>query len=506
MNDENIWIDKLQNATESCQRIDIAEDPECSIQVLEIMIREDTEESVVLAASNNEKCPQYLKDVANSRFENDSQSKYQQAVCPIPWVHIGIQQNGDYRMCCQMIGTPNGKLNNDGKFENIKDCSISDARNHQVYKNIRVQMLNGEKPTECNLCYQEEVLSLNSKRKNMLMKYNSSEYATNTDSDGTIDTEKFPLRYIDIRFGNLCNLKCRYCGPTDSSLWYDDFVKLSGKKSFNYYNSKQYDLKLVNKNWKVDSVDFEWYESEQFWQNIKSLLPYIDRYYFTGGEPTINKTHFSLLQLIIDEGFSGNVTLEYNSNMVAIPEKLYELWKKFRRVEIGCSLDGYQEYAKYLRYPSEWPDLEKNIDRLGRSTRNIIGGISTTVNVYNILNFLDLSKWLVSKNYKNIKKTPSYHVLMGPNEMSIQVLPADTKEIIKAEYEKFYQYLETTYGKNTSDRFRRVYAGIINFMMAKDQSHLLPKLCKTTSDLDNIRDESIEQVIPWLAEILKKYK
>jgi sulfatase maturation enzyme AslB (radical SAM superfamily) len=504
------YLERLKNALHVEQRVELAADINCDLQVLEIMIREDVENIVVETAANNRNCPQYLRDIASSRFSNikfaQENSTVIDSICPIPWVSIGIQQNGDYRICCQAIYHPYSKLTDESGTLSVKNSTISEARNHQVYKNVRAEMLTGKKPNMCKLCYKEEELSLNSKRKFMLRKYDISQYAQQTTSDGSIDVAQFPLRYIDIRFGNLCNLKCRYCGPTDSSLWYEDFVEYANKQTVNFYGNKQYKLSKVNNKWTIDSLDFEWYEDEQFWTAIETLIPHIDRYYFTGGEPTINKTHFKLLQMIIDKGYSNKVTLEYNSNMVAIPEKLYQLWYKFFRVEIGCSIDGYREYANYLRYPSNWDELEKNLDRLGMDNKNIVGGISTTVNIYNVLNFLDLTKWLLGKNYKNMKKVPSYHVLEGPESMSIQALPLDTKLWVTEQYEKFYQEIELTYGSRWSSSLKLSYAGIINYMMAADRSNLLPILARDTATLDNIRQQSIDTVIPWLAQILNKAK
>ena len=95
---------------------------------------------------------------------------------------------------------------------------------------------------------------------------------------------------------------------------------------------------------------------------------------------------------------------------------------------------------------------------------------------------------------------------MGPPAMSVQALPAETKELIKIEYENFYKFIETEYSKNLSDMCRRKYTGIINFMMAEDRSDLLLELRNTTEKLDKVRGQSLEQTIPWLFEILKNIK
>ena len=110
---------------------------------------------------------------------------------------------------------------------------------------------------------------------------------------------------------------------------------------------------------------------------------------------------------------------------------------------------------------------------------------------------------MLTKDYKRIKKTPSYHVLEGPALMSVQVLPLETKELIKEQYELFYIDIDNQYGKSWGDEFRKNFSGIINYMMAKDNSHLLPKLSKETKSLDAIRNQNLALVIPWLAKILE---
>jgi sulfatase maturation enzyme AslB (radical SAM superfamily) len=431
-------------------------------------------------------------------------------ICPIPWNHIGIQQNGDYRICCQNIFSPFGRLKKDDTIANIKNTSIDDIRNFKEIKDLRINMINGIRDPLCTLCYQEEDVGVISKRSKMLQLYDNN-FAEKTQIDGKIDTTEFPLRYIDIRFGNLCNLKCRYCGPTDSSLWYEDYASMQPVQPvvMNFYNSTTYEIKKINNVWEVDSLDFKWYEDEKFWSQIKELIPFIDRYYFTGGEPTINKTHFDLLQLIIDMNYAKDVTLEYNTNMWAIPDKLYSQWSYFKSIEVGCSIDGIENMANYLRPPSTWNRLEKNLDKLGNhELNNITAAVSTTISIFNILNFIDLTKWLIQKNYKNITNVPAFHMLVGPAHMSIQVLPNYIKKDIERKYIKFYEEMDIKFGWNRrlGKELHVIYSSIINFMNLKDESHLIPDLKNSIQSVDSIRDQKLETTIPWLYDVLESYK
>ena len=423
-------------------------------------------------------------------------------ICPLPWNHISIQQNGDFRICCQQVFEPYGKMISNGEVLNIKNSTIDTARNHPTMKEVRASMLAGQEHPLCKLCYKDDALGLSSKRKHMLQWYNTSAFHDTTTPDGTIDTSMYPVVYFDIRFGNLCNLKCRYCGPADSSLWYEDFVKLvsdNDTTDLSFYGSKTYTISQKNNKWDVNSTDFEWYDDENFWTQIEKIIPFTDRYYFTGGEPTINKSHFRLIELIIKLGHSKNVVLEYNSNMVAVPNKLYEYWQEFRTVNIAGSVDGIGDMATYLRPPAKWSVIEANLNTLGMcGIDSVRGSVQSTISVYNVLHFLDIVKWLSTKQYSNIKAWPGYHMLEGPEFMNIQVLPMHLKLFVKQKYDEFFDSMQPTH----NNFFRLKYSGIIAHMFNKDLSESLPLLKLSTTRLDSIRNQTMPAEIEWLRELL----
>jgi len=425
------------------------------------------------------------------------------AICPIPWNHAGIQQNGDYRICCQNIHHPFGKLSIDGDTANIKNCEFNEARNLPEIVELRKDMVNGVQNKLCSMCYDEEKSGLPSKRLHMLRDYGIPD--TSTMVDGKIDTSIHPIKYIDIRFGNLCNLKCRYCGPADSSLWLEEYADSMHEEVVPmwFYGNNQYKItKNSHNKWQLNTDDFEWHDSELFWDNFVKIMPHIDRYYFTGGEPLINKSHMRMLELIVKHGHASKIVIEYNSNMVAVPPKMYEIWANFKYIKMGCSIDGIGEMANYLRYPSEWSIIEHNLETMSASTScNIDASISTTISAFNVLHFLDLTKFFMIKNYRRIKQVPSFHVLHGPSYMSIQVLPMKTKLEIKKAYLEFYEYVRQHHPV-IYHKVKSSYDGILNFMFADDKSHLLPKLKSSIESMDKYRGQDITNSVPWLAKIL----
>ena len=394
-------------------------------------------------------------------------------------------------MCCQCVHPPFGKTG-----MRVQDHSIEQARNSELHQRVRSQMLAGEESPECQLCWDEERAGLPSKRLHMLKHY-PIDTIQNTQS-GLINTEEFPLEYIDLRFGNLCNMKCRSCGPSDSSLLYDDIVAISGKDTFEFYSSTTYQLKQINNTWTLKNDDFRWYQDEKFWDMIKHIVPNINRLYLTGGEPLINKAQWRLLDLCIELGVSKHIVLEYNSNMTLIPDNAFTVWSQFKEIHIGCSIDAVGDLAYYMRYPVQWDDVRDNVFKLGNATcSNLLAKFSPTISVFNILELLTMADWLRENRMPNIRPVPSFHILEGPYYQNIQILPKETKAWICAEYEKWYASAPWRM------RYKAQFDSVLTYMNAQDRSHLIADLKENTEKLDKHRSQNIADYVPWLAKILK---
>lgn len=421
---------------------------------------------------------------------------------------MGVQTNGDLRQCCQMIKSPFGKFYKDGNAQKWSEQNVDAVRNSESAKSLRKEMMEGKRPSLCSLCWEEEDVGITTKRLNMLDKYNMEKLLDHTNIDGSIDTTQIPLGYLDLRLGNLCNLKCRSCGPGDSSLWVNDHATLNavnGKAVLNYNGGQKYDIVKKNDIWKINSNDFEWSTSQEFDTWIERCSENgLERIYFTGGEPTINKKHMDILDIIIKKDKAKITTLEYNTNLVAIPQRLLDQWAQFHHVAIGISVDAKDELAHYMRYPSVWSDIENNCDKIGYGQiPSLTAGISSTISVLNIRHFITLSDWLLNKNYPKLHKYPGWHMLHGPEYMNVQILPKEIKQEIENEYIEWFDTANIKYGEETGRHIKEKYSGIIRFMWQEDKSLLLPKLKTVTEKMDRLRQESMSNTIPWLWNIIK---
>ena len=423
-------------------------------------------------------------------------------ICTIPWNHTAIMQNGEYGICCQCVYNASGRLITDNQPESVRTKTINEVRNHPTYVELRRSMMAGEKSPMCKLCWDEESLGITSKRKHQQQSYEGlvNQILESPDKSGVIDTKEYPLNYLDLRLGNLCNLKCRTCGPADSSLWIED-VYDQGTTEFRIQNMPNaYEIEKKDNVYKIKSDDFQYYNSDNFVNDLTEVLPTINRIYFTGGEPLINKKHYEILDYCIEKGFAKNIILEYNTNGTTLNKNLLEQWKHFAQIIICFSIDGINEYAHYIRYPSKWDVIEQNMREVDNSElTNILCTTNLTLNILNVKHFLEVIEWFHSQNFKKFGRNLYWHRLVGPTWLNLQVLPAETKKEITELYENFI---------STSDipNIRNRIWPAIEFMNAGDLSKQLPRTKELIDNIDEIRGHKLADYIPWLAEVLEKYK
>src|SRR5210317_192620 len=175
-------------------------------------------------------------------YAQDLKDKGCSGFCPVPWLSLGINNNGDYRMCVQSAA--NRKVrgvckDSNDKIMRIEDTSLADARNSEIMKETRRDMIAGKRSEHCVRCNKEDDSGSQSRRWVDMNRYwnefDVDDAIANTKEDGTIDTKEYPLLDLDIRMDNTCNLKCRMCGPTESHQWYTEWMKTTGYTGFKSY-------------------------------------------------------------------------------------------------------------------------------------------------------------------------------------------------------------------------------------------------------------------------------
>ncbi len=437
---------------------------------------------------------------------------------------MSTRPNGHLRVCCtanaSSAGATNDKVfggevgilkNADGKPANLNHTGLLEAWNNAYMRGVRVQMLNGEVPAACTKCFKEEAAGHRSKR-NWETEYWSSRVSVEnlvkeTASDGRIQPK---IKYVDLRLGTKCNLKCIMCSPHDSSLWVGDWRKLHPQ----IQSPSLKEVMQWNNNGQIDGASYDWHvENPQFWEELYAQLPHIDQLYFAGGEPLIIEEHYTLLEECVRRGEAAHIELRYNSNGLVLPERLFDLWRQFRRVRFHFSIDSIGEMNHYIRYPSAWSQIEENLHRLDRSDIKVEVTVACAVQILNIFYIPEFIEWKLAQNFKKINPWPlgagliNFHFVYHPAMLNVKVLPPEFKQAVREKYEYYVKILAERF-KNQPEFFKNEYGirrlmGLVQFMESEDWSNRMPEFREYIQLMDKIRGTDFATTFPEMVSLMQ---
>ena len=409
--------------------------------------------------------------------------------CPLPWIHLYAGNSGSMHTCCIAEEIfPKGILDNAGNpFQIEKQISYEKFWNSRHMKNIRKKMMRGEWPGSCRRCKIIENQGLDSARTNHLKDYGdmTTELLSKTAADGTAPLE---IKYLDLRLGNICNLKCRMCGPKAAIGWVDDWNKIHPESE---HLSEEDRSRFKN---------FDWYKSPELWRNLFAQVAFLERIHLAGGEPFLVRQTFDLLRECVRQDRAQHIELSFNTNLTKIPESFIELAPHFKKIRLMISLDGVGPVNDYIRTGSKWSVIADNISLIKAMQEkhgNIEILIACTVQIMNIFSLKafaqemqNLLKGFTWNMFLNPLREPSFH--------SIQGLPASAKKRVEA----ILSEQKDEFSNNFSKEISRQFDGLIAFMNEKDSSTTLPRFLEFTHAVDQLHGESMQQALPELARYL----
>jgi pyruvate-formate lyase-activating enzyme len=347
-------------------------------------------------------------------------------------------------------------------------------------KELRKAMLEDRPSAGCKDCYEQESVGTQSLRNGCNKTYGHHVKRTKaTSSDGSLPAMK--LFYWDVRFSNICNLKCRYCSINYSSRWYEDGVKIGA-----FPNG-------------TARIQFGGRNDEDLWEQMQEHLPYVEHIYFAGGEPLIMEQHNRVLRSLIKAN-NTKVHLTYATNLTELKfknESVLDLWKHFPKVGVNASLDDMEDRFALIRSGAEWAQVEQNIRDLKRECPHISLSVGPTVTSMNIWNICKFHRHMVDQNLINPEDF-NLNILQGPEYYRVDILPMDVKLQLKQEIEQHLTWLRPL---DSLQRATVQFESVINFMMSTDNSALLPKFWAASDQLDHVRSESLIDAVPELKSI-----
>lgn len=320
--------------------------------------------------------------------------------CILPFSHLNAYPNKKLKVCCYSQ-----------KHLDITETSddIVELFNSETYKEVRKKMLNGQKPSYCDICYDMEKEGSFSYRQqwNGVYKDKLNYYKSVTDEDGTIQPNFLRL---DLRPSTNCNFSCRSCSSEASSKWIEE-EDLFYKK---FPDLKAYNPKDFNK-----KIDF---------QIDDKYLKDLDNVYFAGGEPLYMKEMYTFLENIKNK---KDVELHINTNFSLlnyIKEDLFEFLAEFKFTNFIISVDGLGEVGEYVRTGFSHDKFCENVSKLKkvqekykdeRGWCRIQNIFQYTSSVYNCYDFFNFRNQLYDLNFIQSDDEILFNYAVGPFWVSV---------------------------------------------------------------------------------------
>lgn len=356
---------------------------------------------------------------------------------------------------------------------NINDTPIEDIWHSPKYMQLRKDFLDGKQPRMCKRCFDKEKTGAISHRQYTFEKFPNEinkELTTNPD---------LKLKHWDFRFSNLCNLKCRSCGPAFSSSWIPDAKKLKYKTEYPKIIKNKNTYDLIDKN-----------------------IDVVERIYFAGGEPLLMDEHWYTIKKL-DELGRYDVNLEYNTNLTTLTyknENIIDYWKKWignsfspsSIIDLWPSIDEIGHRAEIIRSGTIWQKVEDNLKTV------IDAGIdpqpSITVSVFNVHRIPTIVNYLIGLGIR--PKRISYNLVNIPEYYNIAILNSEVKKKIRVDLLKFILDSKIKYGWDYTQRL----AQIMNELKKPQHKELVQTFFYCSWGLDRVRSEQIFNVIPELKD------
>lgn len=399
------------------------------------------------------------------------------AFCILPWTHLSVEPSGEVFPCCVStlsLGT-------------LEGGSLAEKADSAALRALRRDMLAGRMNPACETCHRNDRAGAQSLRAWANARFaRHADRVAETSADGA--TKGLRLPYLDIRFSNECNFKCRTCGPAQSTAWYEDAARLTGP----------------GKPVMTSSRTLRPYaDEERLWRELEPLLPHVEEIRFQGGEPLVMKEHYRLLDALLERGLS-KVALIYNTNFSVMTfqgRDVMRLWDRFETVRVTASLDAMGARAEWLRSGQRWEDAVANRERMKKDCPRAAFSLAPTLSAMNALHLPDLHRDWVERGLVE-PGSIAISSLERPEAFSAQVLPPEMKREVRERYAAHVRDFLAPLGERAAPAIPQ-FESAVRLMDETDASALLPRLKEKIAEVDALRGEDFASVFPECARLMR---
>ena len=367
--------------------------------------------------------------------------------CPMPWTGLMYNFDGKVKNCIRSDSAT-------GLLGNIKDAPIEEILLGSINVTKQTNITNNKPAAGCHTCYElehgKEGFDIISDRIFYIREFKKT-------SLDTYQPNNFDLQTIDVRWTNLCNFSCVYCGPEFSSKWADELnVRIETPSD-------------------EQSADFR----EYIYRHAKNLK----HVYLAGGEPLLMKENLDLLKEL-----TPDVNLRINTNLSKVDTGVFDAVCKFKNVHWTVSAETIEEEFEYIRFGGKWSDFLDNLNTIRKLDHKIsFNMLWFLLNYDTVFGYVDYLKGLGFHNNSFV-----IGALLTPDYLNIRHLPENVLNLLKIKleskinqqpgylledsYRNMLHYIQQPIEKNLTNSFEQL--AVMDQRRGVDSSKIFTELYK----------------------------
>jgi len=382
-----------------------------------------------------------------------------ESICSLPWISAAVSPNGDFTPCCLYDGTVNNI--------NINHNTLEDYYTSDHMQDLRQQFIAGTKPVRCNTCWKKETAGLPS-----LRTFSASLYGTKFHTMDITQASLDMVVNLDLDLGNICNLKCRICNWTHSSLIAAEYIK--HKQDIDQDEVRQY------------NADSLWVKDPKAWDKLSVVE--LKNLEIEGGEPFFHSYHTPWIQKLIAQNQSQNIRLRFSTNATIFPDDQIEYWKHFKEVHLCFSIDDIGNRFEYQRDNAIWSIVDQNLkhyQQLGLS--NVTFAFWITVSLQNLYYLPEILIELSQYNWP-------CHISIAsiPVGLNLNSITEEAQQAVDKKFKEFSELNPELYVK-----IQPVHQTLLQIIPSLGKEFL-----QYTSNLDHIRRQNFSDAHPEMSQFM----
>ncbi len=391
-------------------------------------------------------------------------------------MHARLSQTGTVMPCCRAaLGFEYGDLRNE---------KLEDVMNGEKARELRRALMLDQAHPACADCHNVEKLGSTSLRNEANRDFSDLfELVDETAEDGRIENVK--MRFLDLRFSNLCNFRCRTCNHHSSTAWAAEMG--SSLSEFDR------EIKRPTKS------------REELWSLLEDAIPLLRRVYFAGGEPLLDEDHYGFLDRLINAGRT-DVELIYNTNFSKLrfqDRDVLKLWSQFSNVKVYASFDGVGAKGELIRKGMTWNRMIENFRSLSHGAPHVVFIVNPTICVLNAFHITDaIAEWM-ELGMVTKAKSLKFNFLTEPRYLSVDILSAEERERLREHYKTFLSGLARTTSETLLLKIAFELRSVIQ-SLAEEPVGARQEFREFTHSLDKLRGESFVQAFPEYQELFSE--